>query len=514
MTSEHADYGVFVPTVTDAGSLLVSETVAALPDGVIVVVKRDCATCELVAPVLGFLAGAGLIAFVASQDDPTFPQSLPPSLSVFDDQELALSFGLELETVPALIRWRNGAEIERIVGWSRLQWSEFFGVDPAEAFPGLPDQRPGCGSKTQDLGVPEALAIKFGRTPFHARLVELADAEDEMEAMYDRGWTDGLPVVPPTQARVLRMLGGTSRDAQETVATVPPDLALCTVEKVAINAVMAGCLPEYFPVILAAVEAACTSTFNAHGLLATTYFSGPVLVVNGPIAKRIGMNSGVNVFGQGNRANSTIGRALQLVIRNVGGGLPGGVDRATFGNPGKVGFSFAESEEAAAEAGWVSLATERGMPEGTSSVTLFAGEGPRAIVDQKSRTAESLAKSFASCLRTVAHPKLPLAFDALVAVSPEHLRTFAAAGWDRARLRDELLALLTIPGEELIQGAGGIAEGVPAAFAETTFTKFRPDGLQFVHCGGEAGMFSAVMGGWVNGGEGSEPITVDIAPWM
>jgi thiol-disulfide isomerase/thioredoxin len=503
-----------VPTVTDSESLLVSKTLAALPDGVVVVVKRDCATCEMVTPILGLLGEKQLLGLVASQDDPTFPESLPADATIFDDRELALSFGLELDTVPTVIRWKNGAEVERIVGWSNSQWSAFFGIDLGLAFPNLPDRRPGCGSMTQDIGVPEALAVKFGVTPFRARRVELADAVDEMEAMYDRGWSDGLPIVPPTQERVLRMLSGTSRGAQEVVAIVPPDLISCTVEKVAINAVMAGCRPEYFPVVLAAVEAACTTTFNGHGLLATTYFSGPVLVVNGPIAKRIGMNSGVNVFGQGNRANSTIGRALQLVIRNVGGGLPGGVDRATLGNPGKVGFSFAESEEAAAAAGWVSLATERGMAPGTSAVTLFAGEGPRAIVDQKSRTAESLAKSFAACLRTVAHPKLPLGFDALVAVSPEHLRTFAAAGWDRARLRAELFALLTIPGTELVQGAGGITEGVPAAFADVTFNKFRPDGLQFVHCGGDAGMFSAVLGGWVNGAEGSEPITVDIAPWM
>jgi thiol-disulfide isomerase/thioredoxin len=503
-----------VPTVTNSNALQVSETLAALPNGVIVVVKKDCATCEMVAPVLGWLSQKHLVAVVASQDDPTFPDSLAKTIGVVDDRELVLSFGLDVDTVPSVVRWANGVEVDRIVGWSVSQWSAFFGVDLASEFSSLPAQRPGCGSKTQDLGMPEALAIKFGATPFHARPVELADAEDEMEAMYDRGWTDGLPVVPPTPARVLRMLAGTSRGAQEVVAIVPPDLISCTVEKVAINAVMAGCLPEYFPVVLAAVEAACTSTFNAHGLLATTYFSGPVLVVNGPIAQRIGMNSGVNVFGQGNRANSTIGRALQLVIRNVGGGVPNGVDRATMGNPGKVGFSFAESEEAAAAVGWISLATERGMQPGTSAVTLFAGEGPRAIVDQKSRTAESLVKSFAACLRTVAHPKLPLAFDALVAISPEHLRTFAAAGWDRARLRSELFALLTIPGSELVQGAGGITEGVPVAFADTIFTKFRPDGLQFVHCGGDAGMFSAVIGGWVNGGEGSEPITVDIAPWI
>jgi hypothetical protein len=267
-------------------------------------------------------------------------------------------------------------------------------------------------------------------------------------------------------------------------------------------------------VVLAAVEAACTPTFNAHGLLATTHFAGPVLVVNGPVARSIGMNSGVNVFGQGNRANSTIGRALQLVIRNVGGGKPGGVDRATFGNPGKVGFCFAESEDSAHAAGWRTLGEQRGVAPGRSSVTLFAGEGPRGIVDQKSRTAASLARSFASCLRSVGHPKLPLAFDAILAVCPEHLRTFAADGWDQDRLRSELTSLLQLPGSGIVQGADGIAEGIPERYGDLVLPKFREHGLLFVHCGGAAGMFSAVIGGWVSGSEGSEPITREIAPWQ
>src|SRR5207244_7574502 len=140
--------------------------------------------------------------------------------------------------------------------------------------------------------------------------------------------------------------------------------------------VMAGCLPEYLPVVLAAVEAVCTDAFNIHGVLATTMPVGPVLVVNGPIRRRIGMNSGKNVFGQGNRANATIGRALQLVVRNVGGGRPGEVDSATFGNPGKYTFCFAEDEEGSP---WEALSVERGFPEGISTVMLFAGDGPRAV---------------------------------------------------------------------------------------------------------------------------------------
>jgi hypothetical protein len=331
--------------------------------------------------------------------------------------------------------------------------------------------------------------------------------EDEMEAMFDRGWTDGLPVVPPTEARVLKMLSGTTRAADDVVAVVPPDLAECTVEKVAVNAVLAGCKPEYLPVVLACVEAACTEAFNIHGLLATTYFSGPMVIVNGPIARAIGMNSGVNALGQGNRANATIGRALQLVVRNVGGGKPGGVDRATLGNPGKYSFCFAEDETGSP---WSPLSVERGFPDGTSTVTLFAGEGPRGVVDQLSRTADSLARSFALCLRTVAHPKAVMAFDAFMVVSPEHARVFAEAGWDKVRLRDEITGLLTLSGEELIRGAGGIAEGLPEGFAAASLPKFAPDGLWFVHAGGKAGLFSAIVGGWVNGDLGSKPVTWEI----
>ncbi len=192
------------------------------------------------------------------------------------------------------------------------------------------------------------------------------------------------------------MLEGTTRAPDEVVAVVPPDLAPCTVEKVAINAVMAGCKPEYLPVVLAAVEAACTDVFNIHGLLATTMSAGPVLVVNGPIRNQIGMNAGKNVFGQGNRANLSIGRALQLVVRNVGGGRPGEVDRATLGNPGKVGFCFAEDEEGSP---FSPVSTEFGFEAGQDTVMLFPGEGPRTIVDQIAREPESLARSFAASLR-------------------------------------------------------------------------------------------------------------------
>ncbi|MCW2608234.1 MAG: uncharacterized protein JWO60_2927 [Frankiales bacterium] len=462
-----------------------------LPDGLVAVVKRDCPTCVLVEPVL-----RGLGARLFWQDE------VPDGDA--DDTSLALSWRHDVETVPTLMRVRDGVEQARVVGWSRPQWEQLTGRSGLGD--GLPEHRPGCGSLSVDPSRVDGLQARFG-DGLVSRRVELAALEDEQEALHDRGWTDGLPVVPPTPERVLRMLRGTSRAPDDVVAVVPPDLVPCTVEKVAVNAVLAGCLPEHLPVVIAALEAATDEAFALHGLLATTYMSGPVVVVNGPVARRIGMNSGVNALGQGNRANSTIGRALQLVVRNVGGGRPGGVDRATLGNPGKAGWAFAEREH---DSPWTPLAADRGVPG--DAVTVFAGAGVQPVVDQLSRDAGSLARSFAACLRVNGHPKLPLAFDALVVVSPEHGRVFRDAGWDRDRTVAELHALLQLPAEELVRGAGGMAEGIPVEFAGTSLPKYREGGLLLVHAGGDAGLFSAIVGGWVSGSTGSTPVTREVRP--
>lgn len=468
------------------------------PDGLVAVVKRDCPTCVLVEPVLAGLPGLT----VFSQDDPAFPASVP----VRDDTALEASLALDVRTVPTLLRFAGGVETGRAEGWSRPAWEELAGV--AGLGPDLPEHRPGCGSRTGDPEFADELLVRTRGGALRARRIELTALEDEAEALHARGWSDGLPVVAPTPARVLRMLEGTGRDPAEVVATVPPDLVEVTVEKVAVNAVLAGCRPEYLPVVLAAVEAACTDAFNAHGLLATTWAAGPAIVVNGPVARDIGMNSRGNAFGQGNRANSTIGRALQLVIRNVGGGRPGGVDRAALGHPGKVGFCFAEDEEGSP---WEPLSVSRGVAPGVSAVTVFAAEGPRGVADQISRTPESLARSLAAGLRGVAHPKLPAGFDATLVVCPEHARVFAGAGWSRADLEAALDAALTLTPDEVVRGAGGIEEGVPAGRLPGPVPKFRPGGLMIVHAGGGAGMFSAAIGGWAGGAGGSTPVTREVA---
>jgi len=480
-------------------------TSPTLPDGLVAVVKRDCHTCVLIAPILAELADSGADLAVYTQDDPAFPSQVP---GVIDDTDLDVSYHHDIETVPSLLRVKNGSETGRIVGWSRDQWREFTGVEDLAA-DAETDFSPGCGSLSVDPSMTALLAVRFGGSSLASRRVELAMLEDEMEAMFDRDWSDGLPLVPPTQRRVMAMLDGTEREPSDIVATVPPDLTEASVEKVAINAVMAGARPEYFPVILTALEAVCTDEFNMHGLLATTYFSGPVVVVNGPIAKAIGMNSGGNCLGQGNRANMTIGRALQLVVRNIGGGRPGGVDRSAFGSPGKLSFCFAEDEDGSP---WEPLSVERGLAPGTSAVTVFAGHGPSAIVDQLSRQPESLVASMASVMVKTGNPKLLRGFDASLVIGPEHSRIFREAGWDKARVKAELGEHLTLNTDAMLRGVDGIDEGLPAALAGQRLPKFGKGMPLIIHAGGGAGMFSAIIEGWVGGPMGSIPVTREVRP--
>lgn len=469
-----------------------------------VVIKKDCPTCLLIEPVLNELVESYRDKIsVYVQDDPAFPSSISNKI---DDTSLEFSYRNQIEIVPTLISSNSEQEVARTVGWDKSEWQQLTGLSNLGT--NLVDFKPGCGSKSQDPGMEEQLAARFDSEMLSARKVELAESEDEIEACFDRGWSDGLPVVPPTSLRVIRMLKGSRRAANEIIGNIPPDNLPCTIEKVAINAVMAGCKPEFFPTVLASVEAALQDRFCMHGLLCTTYFSGPVVVVNGPVIKRIGMNCGVNALGQGNRANATIGRALQLLIRNVGGGLPGGIDRAVMGNPGKYTYCFAEDES---DEDWATLAQDRGFDRSDSVVNLFAGEGLQPIVDQQSRQPESLAKNMAKSLQSVVNSKLYGLADAILVVCPEHRRVLKQGGWTKADLRQALLENLMTPGADIIRGAQGIAEGMPEKFKNKTLNKFREDGLHITSTGGKAGMFSAIISGWVASGEkGSQLVSQKI----
>ncbi|MDH3734574.1 MAG: thioredoxin family protein [Gemmatimonadota bacterium] len=469
-------------------------------DGFVAVLKADCPTCRLIEPVLSRIeAEAALVVY--TQDDPGFPSAVTDRI---DDAALQHSFELDIETVPTLIRFEGGAEVDRTEGWSRSEWERVTGTEGLGS--DLPEHRPGCGSKSVEPGAAEALRAKFGDTGIEARSVAVGPYADPIEACFDRGWTDGLPVVPPTPERVLRMLAGTPRAPDEAVGRIPPDLAECTVEKVAINAVLAGCRPEFMPLLLGIVEAALVPEFTLHAVTCSTCFSAPVIIVNGPIAARLGMNCGLNVLGPGNRANATIGRALNLLVRNVGGGRPGEIDRATFGSASKFTQCFAEDES---DPDWEPLSVSRGIEPGVDAVTLFQGEGVQGFIDQKSRTPGELTRSLALSLFAVGHPRLCEWAYALLLLSPEHYAIYRDAGWGRGEITEALHDALHRPGSELVAGAGGVGEGIEDERAGESVPKFHADGLLIARAGGPAGLFSAILAGWPGGRarEDSHPIT-------
>ena len=451
------------------------------------IVKQDCPTCQLVAPVLGELDQTGLLE-VHSQDSTDFPSTVQ---QVVDDTSLEMSYRLKIDTVPTLLRFEDGNEIGRIEGWDRSAWRALTGA--SSLGDGLVPSQPGCGSLSVMPGMETRLALKFGASQLTSRRIELDEQQDPVEAMYERGWSDGLPVVAPTDLRIARMLAGTRRAPDEVVGLIPPNLVECTVEKVAINAVMAGCEPHYMPVVLAALETVLEPMFSMHGLLCTTWFSGPTFIVNGPIARQVGLNAKGNCFGQGTRANSTIGRAVQLVIRNVGGGKPGEIDRAIFGHPGKVGFCFAEDES---DESWTPLNVARGFGPGTNTITAFHGDGVQGIRGHRARTADELTRTLAAGLSGVCHPKLYGWSGAILAISPDHYGIYEREGWGRAEIESALVHELKKSGEDVIEGAHGIAEGIDPSRADEEVDKFHPGSLLVVRAGGTGSLLSAIIGGW------------------
>jgi len=276
-----------------------------------------------------------------------------------------------------------------------------------------------------------------------APVFEFAGAFEEVDALYqERGWTDGLPIVPPTEAAVRAFLATTDRDAREVVGVLPPRQGEATVERIAVNAVMAGCRPEYFPVLLAGIEALADPLFNLDSVQATTHPVAPLLVVNGPIAREIGLNAGYNAFGQGFRANVTIGRAVRLVLMNVGGGLPGAGDRATQGSPAKLAYCVAENE---AESPWEPLHVEAGFPRDASVVTAYGCEGPHNIQDHYSNTGLGVLRTVAGAMGQAGSNNLLGWGWPLLCLGPEHAATIARDGYGKQQVKEFLFEHARFP---------------------------------------------------------------------
>src|SRR5438128_218584 len=236
--------------------------------------------------------------------------------------------------------------------------------------------------------------------------MSLADPDldaDAIEELYARGVTDGLPVVPPTRARVDRVLAASGRAPDALIAMVPPNYGRATVEKIAVNAVMAGCRPEYLPVVIAAVEAVCDEAFDLHGVSATTNAPAPLVVVNGPIRGALDINCGAGGFGPGWRAHATIGPALRLVCVTLGGAAPGVISMSTLAHPGRYTYCIGEHEEASP---WESLSVEHGFAPSDSTVAVLAADGPLGVYDHQSRTPEDLLATLAASMAVVSHHKM------------------------------------------------------------------------------------------------------------
>jgi hypothetical protein len=249
----------------------------------------------------------------------------------------------------------------------------------------------------------------------------------------DRGWTDGLPIVPPTEDEVRQFLHWTDRDPHDVVAVLPPRQGEATVERIAINAVMAGARPEYLPVIITAIEALADPAFNLDSVQATTHPVAPLIVVNGPIAAELGINAGYNAFGQGFPANLTIGRAVRLVLMNVGGGLPGTGDRATQGSPAKIAYCVAENEAASP---WEPLHVEAGFPRDASVVTAMGCEGPHNIQDHYSNTAIGVLRNVVGAMGQAGSNNILGRGCPLLALGPEHAATIARDGFTKRQVKE------------------------------------------------------------------------------
>ena len=479
----------------------------------VVFVAEECPTSRMTLERLEALrepfaaAGATLVAI---HEDPaetaarTMRRCGATYLALVEPAPFATADAYGVRTVPTAFLIDESARVMAAVeGWNRTDLQSV-AEQVASRKPGSPvamlsaeppAMKPGCASKnTLD---PAAVAA-MGNAVF-----------DEIEDLFERGWTDGLPVVPPTRERVRRMLGG--RAPERSLGPVPPGMGDLTLERLAACAVLAGCKPEYFPLVVAAAEAALEPAFNIHGMTNTTHTCGPVVIVSGPVRDRIGMNCGINAMGGWNRANATIGRALRLMVGLTGRGAPPELDRSTLGQPGKISFCFAENEEASP---WESLAVTRGFASGDSVVTLYCGDAPFSVSDHYSRDPEDILFTIATAGAAAFSPTVfPIAAETVFVIGPEHARSLAGAGWKKRDVAERIVEVTKRQVKDMKRGERSpFVAGLPD---DTWLPKWMsPDEVVLVVAGGHAGRFSAILPPWVGYGLGSsmvsKPIREDI----
>jgi peroxiredoxin len=522
-------------------------------------IETDCPTCRLTIPYLKRLAEAlgpdGHRVVAVSQDGGQETRELVEaydvSFPVLLDTDLDVSRSYDPPSVPALFLVGEGGRIELSeVGFhkgdlnsaaekmlSSLGLPVQTVADPDD---GAPAMKPGCTSRHLEPAVavesgeattertgrgtgggtggvdsepsPKPIDLLPERAPAASR-VTLADDEDPYEYCMSAGFSPFLPVVPPTAERVDTFLAGVPHPPDRVVGLVPPCYGPATIEKIAANAVMAGCKPEYMEVLIPVIRAACDERFNLHGVQATTHSATPLIILSGPAAARLGFASGAGVFGNVARANSSVGRALQLVMANLGGALPGEIDMSALGNPGRFSYCVAENHE---ESPWEPLHVELGFGEDESTVTLFAAGGLTEVSEHTARTGAGVLRTIAATLSMVWSWRQCGRVDAVVVLCPEHAATLSSDGFTKGDARDFLFEHTGVPlrafdheGTEGTQARDSYEEVL--IDGEPHYRKFAdPSQIRIIVTGGTAGKFSAVMGGWLAGAEGSQIVTYPV----
>lgn len=493
MRTEARPYAVSVVRASDfqlpsvnGGAVTLAEILREEPalKTCVLFVHADCPTAGLALRRLGpTLASAGTRLVVVAEE--SLPQAAAlgrrhgvESLVLAQDAPWRTSEAYGVVAVPtAVVIDSDAAILGRVEGWSAEDFERLLGIDLG---PEEPRWKPGCGSRASESGS-AASAGKRGS--------EGVAATEAIEEMFERGWTDGLPVIPPTSENVESMLGG--RDGGASLGPVPPGMGEATMQRVAACAVMAGCRPEHFPVVLAALACVLDPTFNVHGQAVTTSPPGQILIVNGPVRSELGFNSGMGALASGSRANLTIGRAVRLVVHLTGGASPASLDRAALGHPGKLSFCIAENEEASP---WEPLHVERGFDRSESAVTVLAGDAPASISDHRSTGPEQLAATIGWGAAGGWSPFMwPMDATSLFVIGPEHARMFGEHGWSKDDLRQAIYNEVRRPARELNRGE--TTPLVEQAAPEEMVSKWpSPECIQIIVAGGEAGRFSAVIG--------------------
>jgi peroxiredoxin len=487
--------------------------------------ETDCPTCQLALPYLNALNNDSIQVIGLSQDDEAstreFVRRLKIAYPVELDRGLKITRTYDPQSVPTFYLLDEGGQVQRtLAGFDKNGLNELAGAlghaPIAPADDGAPAWKPGCGSRhlepeLHDNG--QAGAVLLRRVAEPASRITLQNHEEVFEYCY-RKFGDALPVVPPTVEKVEAMVRASGLAAETIIARVPPVYGEATVEKIAANAVMAGCVPEMMRVLLPLVRAACDERFNIHGVQATTQFAAPLVMINGPVRHELGFWSKQNVFSNVARSNSTLGRAFQLVLLNIGGGRPDGIDMSTLGNPGKFSFCIAENEE---ENPWEPFHVTRGLRREQSALTLFAADPPRGVSEHTAPAGKTVLETISFTLATVWSYRMCLMPEAIVVLCPEHVKTIARDGFTKEQARQYLFENTGVPKSYYDPAERAEGTQFAANYKEITvrgercYQKFRsPEQIHIFVAGGTAGKFSAVLGSWATGPTGSQMVTYQI----